>query len=330
MLQLFRNIDFSVAIIAFIYFWVFYAANFFCVQPDLAMLANNTNVISTFIFNGVEKSPFLVYVIGFLSILWQSFLLNTLVNEFHLSKKATFITIPAAYIIIFAFGDNDFINPLLLSNNFLVLSLWFLFRTADKKAGLGDIYNSSFLLGLSCVIAWANFAFFPLYILALLILRGFDWREFLVLLAGFFSFFLLLFTYFYLYDSAGAWWVQDVAQHWAVANFDLNISITAWFSIVFFVGLGLFTFINLNNLQQKITLKEQKYIQIVILMLIFGGLSFLMQQNFNWYSLNIFFIPLTILLSLHLQAIKSNNTAEIVHLALFLLAIAAQYQSLLF
>ncbi len=330
MLQLFRNIDFSVAIIAFLYFWLFFIANFICPQPDLASFQNGASTITSQIYHFAASAKFLLYFIPILSILWQSFLINALVNEFKLSKKATFITVPAAYLILFSFSNNDFLNSFLLSNNFLCLSLWFLFRSADKKAGLAEIFNSSFLLGVASCFAWANFAYFPLYCLALLMFRGFDWRDFLILVAGFLSPFLLLFTYFYINDKGAAWFSQDVGQHWAVATVSFDINVISWIALGFWIILVLYTFINFNGLQQKTTLKEQKYIQITVLMLLFGSLSFFMQQSFQLYSFNIYFIPLTILLSLNLQSIKSNNAVEILHLILVILVIAAQYQSLIF
>jgi len=329
-LQLFRNIDFSVAVIAFIYFWVFYTANFICPQPNVSEFQNGASAISSQVYHWVAKANFLGYLIGILSILWQSFLLSALVNEFRLSKKATFVTVPAAYLILFSLTDNDFINPVLLSNNFLGLSLWFLFRSADKKAGLGEVFNSSFLLGIASAVAWVNFAYLPLFCLALLMFRGFEWRDFLVLIAGFLSPFLLLFTYFYINDKGAAWFAQDISQHWAVADISLNMSVLSGISLGFWLLLVVYTFINLNGLQQKTTIKEQRYIQIMVLMLLFGGLSFFMQPNFHWYSLNIFFIPLAVLFSLNLQSLKSNNWAEIIHLAWLILVVAVQYSSLIF
>lgn len=330
MLQLFRNIDFSVAVMAFIYFWIFYTANFICPQPNLSDFQNGASAITSQIYHFLAGSNFLVYLVAILSILWQSFLLNTLVNEFRLSKKASFVTVPAAYLVLFSFADNDFLSPILLSNNFLGLSLWFLFRSADKKAGLGEVFNSSFLLGVAAAITWVNFAYLPLFCLAVLMFRGFDWRDFLVLIAGFFSPFLLLFTYFYINDKGAAWFSQDIGQHWAVADISFDMSIIGWISLSFWLLLVIYTLINLNVLQQKTTIKEQRYIQITVLMLLFAVLSFFMQQQFYWHSLNILFIPLAILLSLNLQSIKNNNLAEIIHLSWLILTIAVQYSSLIF
>jgi len=329
-LQLFRNIDLSAAVIAFIYFWIFYTANFICPQPDLVSFQNGASAITNQIYHFAASAKFLLYLIPILSILWQSFLINALVNEFRLSKKATFVTVSAAYLIVFSFANNDFLNPFLLSNNFLCLSLWFLFRSADKKAGLAEVFNSSFLLGVASCFAWANFAYLPLFCLALLMFRGFEWRDLLVLIAGFLSPFLLLFTYFYINDKGGAWFSQDIGQHWAVADIDFDTNAIIGFVFGFWLLLAAYTLINFNGLQQKTTLKEQKYIQITVLMLLFGSLSFFMQQSFQLYSFNIYFIPLTILLSLNLQSIKSNNWAEIIHLAWLILIVAAQYGSLIF
>lgn len=329
MLQLFKNIDLSVILIAFFYFFVFYTANFICDLPPLSALSAHSTFITQSLYSFVDNIKFLQHLFIIVSILWQSFALNSVVNEYKLTKKATFITLPAAYVIAFLFIDNDHLSSFLLANNFLVPSLWFLFRCYDKKSGLSEVFNCFFLLALSSLFSISFIVYVPLFLLGLLMLRGTQWRELLAACSGFFAPFFLCFTYFFINSSASIW-LSNLFQNIGLASFNINFNVINSIAIINLVLISLFSIFNFSTLLQKTTIREQKYVQIIFLMLLFSLLTIFTQSQFNSHSFTILFIPLSILLSINLQSIKSNNTKELLYLYLFLIAIASQYGNLFF
>jgi hypothetical protein len=61
-----------------------------------------------------------------------------------------------------------------------------------------------------------------------------------------------------------------------------------------------------------------------------GALSFLVQAQFNLANLSILALPLSLLLSLFLQSLRKEGQAELFHLLLLMVCVAAQYQKIFF
>ena len=98
------------------------------------------------------------------------------------------------------------------------------------------------------------------------------------------------------------------------------MSVAVW---ALLVGVSLW---NWGKLQQKTTIQEQKYLTIIFIMMLMGGLTLLAQPTVFVEHLTLFTLPLGVLFGLQLQAIRHDGVAELVHLFAMMLCLAVQYQ----
>lgn len=74
-----------------------------------------------------------------------------------------------------------------LTNVFILFAIYRLLDIYRKDAVLGQIFSAAFWLSVSAFITISGIISFPLFFVALLILRPFHWREWVVALLGFFT-----------------------------------------------------------------------------------------------------------------------------------------------
>lgn len=278
------------------------------------------------IYNSLGQSPMLYSFLAGVLLLGQSLFVNMFVNHYRISKRYSFIVSISFILISFSVAYTNQLSPALLANTFLLASLWSLYRCYDKKVSLGNIFNAGFWIGVASLCYWASSMYMLPIGLGMVLLRPFDWREGLVLLAGFCSPLLWMFTYHLLEDNAAAWWAMDVTSRYGIPTLNITWDIFNLMSIGFWALLLCASLWNWGKLQQKTTIQEQKYLTIIFIMLLSGGLTLLAQPIIFVEHLTLFALPLAILFGLQLQSIRHEGAAELTHLVVLMLCLAVQYQ----
>ncbi len=278
------------------------------------------------IYNSLGQSPKLYALLTGALLLGQGLFLNMFVNRYRLSKRPSFIPSIAFILLSFSVAGMNQFSPTLLANSFLLAALWSLYRCYDKKVSFGNIFNAGFWVGVAALCYWASSVYMLAVALGMVLLRPFDWREIVVLLAGFGSPVLWIFTYHLLEDNAAAWWAMDITSKYGLPTLQITwdifnlMSVAVW---ALLVGVSLW---NWGKLQQKTTIQEQKYLTIIFIMMLMGGLTLLAQPTVFVEHLTLFTLPLGVLFGLQLQAIRHDGVAELVHLFAMMLCLAVQYQ----
>lgn len=329
MLQVFRDNQFLTVIFVFLYFGVF-GANIL-LYPNLN-LDNFQELPSTWgqLLMSWISLPLLNQICFSLLILIQAFTINALVNQYKLSKEYSFITAVCFIVLHFTYPNIDSCSPPVVANTFLLWALYSLLGSYDKKVSLGTIFNIGFAVAIAALIYHGCIVYFLWAVFGLLIIRSFDLQEFILLVSGFFIPFFLLGAYHFLGNNFDNWWQNTIGVHYSNMNvlYDSNTSLYIMLAILvipFFLALG-----NLQGLYEKTTTREKKYINAVLLMPIIGLLSFFVQNNLYSFHYIVFFVPISILLSISLQSYKSRVIAELIHFVLFMLCLGIQYQTFFF
>jgi hypothetical protein len=219
------------------------------------------------------------------------------------------------------------LSPIFLGNFFALFALWSLYAVGDKKALMGDVYNIGLGVGLASLCSSSFLAWLPIAWLGLLQMRSFDWREHLIFLSGFFTCFLLAGTWQYLQDDFGAWLQADFVAQFGLPQWQISLSPWWYASLACVLVLTLWSLANMGNLTTKTSLKEQKSIMIVFTVLLLSSLGFFITTTIQPSHFNLFALPLSILLSLNLHAMRHPASVEVVHLVLFLYALSVQFLS---
>jgi len=326
MLKLFRNNQIYTAISVLIYSLPFFMSHFW---------ENNPKTIAT------EDYPFLLSwlpnlcswghnftgILFFVLLLVLAFWLNLVININRLGKRATYYTAISFILCAFAFPASDVISPALFSNFCIIAAIVQLYKAYEKKTSVLEVFNAA-LLGSTAALLYAPAVWYILFVaLAWFILRTFNSKEFIILLIGFFVPYYLLGTYMYLNNRFLDWWQRDIAGSFGRLNFEMDITISFWISLGIWVFLLLFAVINLRGLKYKTTIREQKFIDVLLWLLIISCFTWIGQKHFGQEDLITIALPLSIFLSLNLQSFQNEKLSGYLHFLLFIAAIFAQYEA---
>lgn len=329
MLGIFRNNQLETGILVVLYAGAFFVNVWLQPHTAIAEYETTANILGQWIYSNLGGSALLHNSLFFVLLLVQGFMLNAMVNNYRLAKRYTFITAICYILMSNAFAGLDYCSPAFIANTFLILALQNLYPTFNKKVLLGQIFNVGFWVGIASLIYASTGVYLLLAILGLLILRPFDFREMLILLAGYAIPLFLVGTYQFVAGDLANWWQHDVAQHYFQFQFLWTVDLTFYISIGLMVVVMLWAVINASAIYFKTTTKEKKYINIIYLMFLIGGFSFVGQNLIYVQQFSLLAIPMAVLLSLNLQSLKSNGTAEFFHLILFMAVLSVQYLGLL-
>ncbi len=330
MLDLFRNHQITTIPLVVGYFLLFFLRLFFQ-QPEWGAEI------------GAAYSPLsrgwiglLAPSLGWLSLHWaaallmQAFLVNALVHNYRLSKRTTFLPAAVSVLVSVSLGMSWDMLPLHWANVALVLALHGLFSGYDaKKSGVGAAFLAGFWLIVAALLHSAYFAFLPFMLLALVLMRGFEAREMVGLILGFWVPFFWAWTYFFLQDAAAAWWSGDILARFGLAKIAGTWHWSAGVILVFWALLLLFSLLSAARIQQKTTLQEQTHIALLFWLLLFAPLSFFCSPQIGWLHLLVAAVPLSLLAGLSFQSMLSTVRMELLHLLLLMLALLVQYRFLL-
>ena len=273
----------------------------------------------------VLKESLLIIILFILS-----FWLNRIVNFNRLGKKNTYITAISFFIVFFVFPDFDIFSTALIASLFCLASIDQLFLAYEKKVSVSEVFNAAFLNSMAVLLYPAAVFLFIFLLIAWLILRTFNTKEFVILLSGFAIPLYLCATLYYMNNQLSEWLIHDFWERLGISNFNIELNFTFWIGLINFSLLTIFTIFNLNNLKTKTTIREQKYINVLFVLLLNSFLILIFQKNFTGSSLLFTALPLGIFLSLNLQSLKNERLAEIFHLYLWISVIFVQYYQFLF
>ncbi|MDC0231423.1 hypothetical protein OAK19_05605, partial [Aureispira] len=141
--------------------------------------------------------------------------------------------------------------------------------------------------------------------------------------------FFFIGTYHFLNDNLGLWMQEEILVHYNSMNIQFQADAHLYLLISILVASYLVAILNMQNIYYKTTAREKKNITAIFLMPLIGLFSFFAQNNLYSYHFLIFFVPLSILLSLSLQSLKSSALVEGIHFILFMLCFGIQFQALL-
>ncbi len=177
-----NNIQFSV-IILLILCIVLWVNAFVFINHNIQPASHHEDVLYHYFFeNGL--SYIVRQIIALLVILTGAFFLNFLTINQEITAKTNYL--PSFFYILFAFSSSSTgnIEPILVANLFVLPSLYFLMNSYREELALSEFFKAGLFMGLSSFFYIHYIYIFPICLTALIILRPFNWREWIILLIG--------------------------------------------------------------------------------------------------------------------------------------------------
>lgn len=158
------------------------------------------HILYYFIFT--HKLSFVVtQIIACVVVLLGAFFVNFMAVQQEITSKTNFL--PSFFYILFAFSATakNSLEPILVANLFVMASLYFVINSYRRDEALPDFFNAGLCMGLASFFYIDYILIFPVLYIATLILRAFNWREWVVSFLGLVAPLFVYMCLCYLYDG---------------------------------------------------------------------------------------------------------------------------------
>lgn len=252
-------------------------------------------------------------VLAFLFVLIQAFFLNYILIRNDLVPKNTLI--PAmVYILLMSHSRTLLLlHPVIISNLFLMIILFNLFKVYTKEDAYNEIFNAGFLTSIGSFF-YFPFLYFILFIwMAFIVYSLYKWRDWLIPFTGLITPYIFLLTYFYWSDELFLA-LDAYAGYYSTVAFIplyLQFGLVDWIIAGIIVLLFLWSFLKLAaNIQERIISIRKQY-GTIFWLLVVCLLTYLGSGSFANSHLALIAMPVSIYFSYGFSNIKRKFWIEL-------------------
>ncbi len=249
----------------------------------------------------------------FLLLVSQVFHLNYIIGKHEVLYKNSYL--PALFMTIFMVMIPQFIavHPVIFVNSILIFILDKLFRTYKNPYPLPLLFDTCFLIGIATLIYLPSVSLFVLFVIAVLILKPFAWRDWLVGITGLLLPFFFAFLYYFWHDSLklfqSKFLFSDLGKYWDPVGLVLRgYRIT----IVVVTLVFVLTMIRIRQNFYKNSNRVKSYQQVIFIALLISLASLAVTASASAYRFAILTIPVSIMVSYYFLSAKKSWFSELV------------------
>jgi len=265
----------------------------------------------------VAKSSILSAILVFVLVTTQALHLNFVLNKHEVFFKQSWL--PSLIYLIIASIIPQFIwfSPLLFVNSILIFALDKIFGLYKNTGALALAFDSAFLLSLSALFYLPAIVFVFVYVISILILRPFSWRDWLAGIMGFTLPFFFAFLYYFLTDKLNEFYDKVFVsginktialQHLFTYQYTFSLF---WIAVLFCLAL----FRLQKNYFKNVT-KSRLTQQILLILIPVGVIMILVSREQSIYRFGILAVPFSAYVSYYFLSGKKMWLLEIMLLVL--------------
>lgn len=305
----------SVTIFLFVYVVIlnlvlFIDPGFFLVPQPLAPFSELFFFITETLFG---NNHYVLAILTIILLFVQSLMLNSLVNNAKLFDSTTFV--PAIIYITVAclFREFLFFSSALLSVTFIIPAMGKSLRFFRRQYCYAEIFDMGFLIGIASLFYRPAFILIILLFVALLVMRAFNWREWVIGMSGFLTIFFLTGTFYFMADKFSSFVAEFLFSPAIIPRTHFASRLSLQFVGGFTVILGVFasfTFL-LNYLKSAVL--ARKFLVLAVWSFVLMTLSCLLDGMITLHNFVILSVPLSIVICYLFMNIKRRRIANIIH-----------------
>jgi len=265
-------------------------------------------------------------ILAILLLITQAFLIIKLSDTYNILSIRTFLSGILFLLLSCSFVPSQHLQPVLFANVFFIIALDVLFASHSKENTLNIFFNTSLLISIGSLF-YFNLSFYFLIIwVALLVMRPFLWREWLVPVLAFITPYFLVSAYYYLI-------LNNLTGFFKILLHNLIVDINFPFKTLQLPYIVLFTFLlliialasyKILDMYPNLSISARKYYTIFFWIFALSVLIFLLIPSTSVELLFIAAIPLSFLLSNYFINLKKKWIAEVIFLIYVALIIYIQ------
>lgn len=161
------------------------------------LVVQNGMPLYEFMFQLVNHTKWFTITLGLLMIIVEAFFLNFIINENDILNRKYFL--PGIFYILFMSSNKMVLclHPLIFANLFILLAIQRLLNSYRKEKGFSHVFDAAFLFSIASLFYLPSIVFFPLIAVALILLRPFNIREWLISLIGIVVPYIFIVTFYF-------------------------------------------------------------------------------------------------------------------------------------
>lgn len=239
--------------------------------------------------NFIRMNTLISTISAFFLMLLGAFILNYTLSKFSLVQKNTLIPAMIYTVIMSHSSSLLYFHPTIVPSLLFVIILYFLFQVYTATEAYSQVFNSGFLIAVSSLFYFPSIYFLLLIWLSFIVFRLYYWREWLIVLFGFLTPYLFLWTYFFWMDELHVVFAA-YSGYFSTLDFfkyDIHFSILNYFNSAVLIILVLWSaFLVAGDLNEKIISVRKRFWSlfwlfiIAILTYIIAGNLFKIHQVF--------------------------------------------------
>jgi len=270
----------------------------------------------------INAIPLLSQFLAFLLVLTQSFYLNYIINKYDLrdSRERTNF-LPALFCIFFLslFPAFRTLLPQHFSGIFLLLLIDKIFDSYRKDAAFADCFDAGLFASIASLFYFPSVIFFFLIWTGFVLLRAFNWREWVISFLGFIIPWLMMLTYYFWFDKLEVFFSLHISSSFSADYFDFGKPDHAVLIFVF-TGLLFFpAFMSFLNALSSGKIRTNKFFMLFTWFLFFAVVSAFIFPVGAYAHFTFVAIPLAVIFANWFLSLKKAWIAE----SLFLILLGA-------
>jgi len=266
-------------------------------------------------------SPLLAAIITFI----QALLINNIVNENKVLAKKNYLAGLLFIIVSSFFKESLLLSPALLSLTFVILSTQRMFSLIKKEKAFGDVFDVGFLVAIAALFYFPATLFFLFAYIGLGTMRAFAYRDWIIILLGFISPYIMVFTWYFWFDKAQLLLPELAGLHGHTWLNGLKFKPEDWMLSGSLLLLTAMALAILPTALYSSLIQVRKFSTTLIALLFLIVIAFSLQQTVHLSHWVLLSLPLGIIFSMVIMQIKNKWVSEVMHLILILLVLAGQY-----
>ncbi|MBU0695586.1 MAG: beta-carotene 15,15'-monooxygenase [Bacteroidetes bacterium] len=254
-------------------------------------------------------SPTLNITLAGLIVFSQALLFNRIINNLNVLGKSSFI--PALFYIICSSVFSPFLllSPPLICNYFILFIIHKILQAYKESVSISTLFDLGLVVAIGTIFYFPFVLFLVLLWASLIILKPFNWREWIGALIGYLTIVFFLGVYYFWNGH-----LLDFYEIWKPLSnkfpFYIKINVMDYivlFPIVIVMILG-FLQIRQNFFRSYILIR--KFLQLVFFVFVIAALSFYLKSDFRINHFLLCVIPISTLLSYYFITAKKKWAYE--------------------
>ncbi|MCG3165491.1 MAG: hypothetical protein POELPBGB_01254 [Bacteroidia bacterium] len=275
-----------------------------------------------YLFSLSNRLPVLSEVIAFVLVLFQSFYINHIINKHDLREsreRSNFLAALFGIVLLSVFPAFRTLLPQHFAGIFLLLMLDRIFDSYRKETAYSHCFDAGFFVGIASLFYFPSVLFFILVWTAFVVLRPFNWREWVISFSGFIIPWLMTITYYFWFDTLGDFINYRIGSSFSASYFSFGKPDNAQLIFIFLLLMLFPALANFLRLMSSGKIKTNKFLLLFMWFLLIAVASAFIFPVGSYTHFTLAAIPLSVIYSNWFLSLKKAWISE----SLFLILLGA-------